>query len=384
MSRPLKAGIIGTGFIGGVHARAARQAGAHLAGVVSSTPERSRVAADALGADRAFTSPEDLIGDDDIDVVHICTPNHLHAPLAIRALAAGKHVICEKPLALSAAEAARLVAAAEDAGRVAAVPFVYRYYPLVREARERLHSGKAGPLRLMHGSYLQDWMLREDDDNWRVDAALGGASRAFADIGSHWCDLAQFMARQRIVRVSARKLVAHPERRRGEGAASFTNGSGAAGIPTSVDTEDAMFVHFETGDGVLGSVTISQVSPGRKNRLWIELDAGEESLVFNQEEPETLWCGRRESATILWRDPAQLSSAGGRMTALPAGHPEGYASCFDAFVRDTYAAIATGDTPEGLPTFADGLAAASITDAVLASADSEQWTEVDQHTPHAT
>ncbi|MCI3270764.1 Gfo/Idh/MocA family protein [Streptomyces cylindrosporus] len=378
MLRPLKAGFIGTGFIGSVHARAALQAGARLAGVVSSTPERSQAAAQALGAARAYASAEDLIDDDGVDVVHICTPNHLHAPLAVRALAAGKHVICEKPLALTSAEAAGLVEAANSSGRIATVPFVYRYYPLVREARERLHSGKAGRLRLMHGSYLQDWLLREDDDNWRVDAALGGASRAFADIGSHWCDLAQFISQQSIVRVSARKLIAVPRRHRGDGASSFT-GAATAGGTSLVDTEDAVLVHFETAEGVLGSVTVSQVSPGRKNRLWIELDASDESLVFNQEEPETLWCGRRESATVLRRDPAQLTAAGGRMATLPAGHPEGYASCFEAFVGDTYAAIHTGEVPEGLPTFADGLAAASITDAVLASADSGQWIDVDRH-----
>ncbi|MFF3503436.1 Gfo/Idh/MocA family protein [Streptomyces sp. NPDC003247] len=378
MPRPLKAGFIGTGFIGSVHVRAARQAGAHLAGVVSSTPERAQQAARTLGAERAYASADDLIGDSDIDVVHICTPNHLHTPLAARALAAGKHVICEKPLALTHAEAAGLVEAAERSGRVATVPFVYRYYPLVREARERLRGGEAGRLRLMHGSYLQDWLLHEDDDNWRVDAALGGASRAFADIGSHWCDLAQFISRQRIVRVSARKLIAVPERRRGDGGASFTSAANA-GASSLVDTEDAMFVHFETEDGVLGSVTVSQVSPGRKNRLWIELDASEESLVFDQEEPETLWCGRRESATVIRRDPAQLTPAGSMLATLPAGHPEGYASCFEAFVRDTYTAVVTGDTPEGLPTFTDGLAAASITEAVLASAGREQWVEVDKH-----
>ncbi|MFG3289187.1 Gfo/Idh/MocA family protein [Streptomyces sp. NPDC048179] len=378
MRRPLKAGFIGTGFIGSVHARAARQAGARLAGVASSTLQRSQEAARTLGAERAFASAEDLIADSDIDVVHICTPNHLHAPLAHLALAQGKHVICEKPLALTVPEATGLVRAAESSGRVAAVPFVYRYYPLVREAQERLRSGKAGQLRLMHGSYLQDWLLRADDDNWRVDAALGGASRAFADIGSHWCDLAQFVSGQRIVRVSARRLIALAQRQRGAGGRSFT-GAAETGAYSPVDTEDAMFVHFETAEGVLGSVTVSQVSPGRKNRLWIELDASEESLVFNQEEPETLWCGRRESATVLRRDPAQLTPGGSRVATLPAGHPEGYASSFETFVQDTYAAIVTGVVPEGLPTFTDGLAAASVTDAVLASADSGLWTDVDQH-----
>ena len=198
------AAIAGTGFIGRVHARSVRLAGAELAGVAASTPECARVAAAELGADRAFDSAEEMVRDPDIDVVHICTPNHLHLPLAEAALAAGKHVICEKPLALDAAGAQRLVDAATDSGLHAAVPFVYRYYPTVREARERVGSGQTGALRLVHGTYLQDWLLRPDDDNWRVDEQLGGASRAFADIGSHWCDLAEFVSGHRIARVCPR------------------------------------------------------------------------------------------------------------------------------------------------------------------------------------
>ena len=295
MGDRLRVGIAGTGFIGTVHARSARLAGAELAGVAASTPERSAAAAAALGAERGYGSAEDLVAADDIDVVHICTPNHLHAPLAEAALRAGKHVVCEKPLALDAAEAQNLVAAAEASGRHAAVPFVYRYYPTLREARERVRTGSAGELRLLHGTYLQDWLLSAEDDNWRVDEELGGASRAFADIGSHWCDLAEFASGHRIVRLAARTMTAVPERRRA-GGATFAAGDGAGGS-RAVATEDAAVVQFETDLGAIGSVVVSQVSPGRKNRLWLELDGAEEALVFDQERPETLWCGRREAAT---------------------------------------------------------------------------------------
>ena len=209
---PLRAAIAGTGFIGRVHARSALLAGAHLAGVAASSRESARDAATALGADRGFDSAEELVRDPDVDVVHVCTPNHLHLPLAEAALAAGKHVICEKPLALDVSGAQQLVEAAADSGLHAAVPFVYRYYPTVREARERVASGETGAVRLLHGTYLQDWLLRPDDSNWRVDEQLGGASRAFADIGSHWCDLAEFVSGHRITRLSARLLTAVPER----------------------------------------------------------------------------------------------------------------------------------------------------------------------------
>ncbi|HEU4658108.1 MAG TPA: Gfo/Idh/MocA family oxidoreductase [Capillimicrobium sp.] len=380
MRRALRIGIAGAGFIGAVHARAARLAGARLAGVSASSAERADRAAAALGAERAFARSEQLVTDPDIDVVHVCTPNHLHLPLAEAALAAGKHVVCEKPLATDADGAAGLVAAAQAAGRVAAVPFVYRYYPTVREARERVRDGRTGPVRLLHGTYLQDWLLRAEDDNWRVDATLGGASRAFADIGSHWCDLAEFTTGHRIARLSARLLTAFPERADTAHRHAFAAGADPDGAGTTatrpVDTEDAALVQFETDRGALGSVVISQISPGRKNRLWLEIDGADEALAFDQEQPESLWAGRREVTTIVGRDPQHLSPAAARLAVMPAGHPQGYADCFDAFVADVYAAIRDGSVPDGMPRFEDGLRAATITDAVLASAREQRWVSV--------
>ena len=350
----VRVAIAGTGFIGAVHARSARLAGARLVGVAASSPERGLLAAAALGAERAFASAEELVESPDVDVVHICTPNHLHLPLAEAALAAGKHVICEKPLAIDESGAEELTEAAAASGRVAAVPFVYRYYPTVREARERIRTGVSGPVRLIHGGYLQDWLLKPEDDNWRVDEHLGGASRAFADIGSHWCDLAEFVSGHRLIRVCARLFCSVPER----------------------GTEDAAIVQFETDRGAVGSMVISQISAGRKNRLLLEIDAGEEALEFNQEEPEALWIGRREAATLIKRDPSVLSAPAARLATLPAGHPQGYADCFDAFVADAYAAAVTGEAPEGMPVFEDGLRTARITAAVLSSARTESWVDV--------
>jgi len=371
----LQVAIAGTGFIGNVHARSARLAGAQLAGVAASTPESAQAAAAELQADRAFDSAEEMVRDPGIDVVHICTPNHLHLPLAEAALASGKHVICEKPLALDAAGAQRLVDAAADSGMHAAVPFVYRYYPTVREARERVGRGQTGPLRLLHGTYLQDWLLRPDDDNWRVDEQLGGASRAFADIGSHWCDLAEFVSGHRIARLCARMLTAVPERMSAPGRQAFA-ADGGGGEARPVTTEDAAVVQFETDGGAIGSVVVSQISAGRKNRLWIELDGADEALAFDQEQPEELWSGRREAVTILRRDPATLSPAAARFAFLPSGHPQGYADCFDAFVADFYHGVRSGAAVDGMPTFSDGLRAALITDAVLASSRDGRWVDV--------
>src|SRR4051812_27438559 len=287
----VRVAIAGTGFIGAVHARSARLAGARLVGVAASSPERGLLAAAALGAERSFATAEELVEAPDVDVVHICTPNHLHQPLAEAALAAGKHVICEKPLAIDDHGAAEIADAAASAGLVNAVPFVYRYYPTVREARERIRAGVTGPIRLIHGGYLQDWLLRSTDGNWRVDEQLGGASRAFADIGSHWCDLAEFVSGHRITRLNARSYVSVPDRA----------------------TEDAVILQFETDRGAVGSAVISQISAGRKNKLTLELDGAEEALAFNQEQPEELWVGRREDVMLIKRDPAVLSPPAARL-----------------------------------------------------------------------
>ncbi len=367
-----------------MHARSARVAGAELVGVASSSPQSAAAARPVLGAERAFDSAGELIDSTEIDVVHLCTPNHLHLPLALAAIAAGKHVVCEKPVALDAAGADELAsAAAEAAGVVVTVPFVYRFYPSVRELRARL-AGAAAP-RLIHGGYLQDWLLAPDDYNWRVDPELGGASRAFADIGSHWCDLVEFVSGQRIVSLVARTAITHAARQRSErssferaeagGDGAGPAGEGGDGVAQAVRTEDVATLLFETDAGAGGSAVISQVSAGRKNRLWLEISAAAETFSFEQESPGTLAILRRGEAAALPSDLEHLTPAAAAYVALPAGHPQGYHDCFDAFVADTYAAIA-GERPEGLPGPAAGLRAARITEAVLDSAERAAWVEV--------
>jgi predicted dehydrogenase len=372
---PLRVGVAGAGFIGAVHARSARLAGATLAGVATSSPERSREAAERLGAEEAYATPELLATAEDIDVLHICTPNHLHAGLAALALEHGKHVVCEKPLAIGTAQAEELIAAARDSGRVATVPFVYRFHPVVREARARVRSGELGPVRLVHGGYLQDWLASSDDDNWRIDAELGGPSRAFADIGSHWCDLVEFITGDRIAALCAQTTTVFAERAAHDHARAFEAAGGNGGARKAVTTEDAVTALFRTESGVAGTLIISQVSPGRKNHLHVEIACAEASVRFEQERPDTLWVGRREKNETLWRDPTTLGPEAARLTIAPAGHPQGYLDCFDLFVADSYAAIA-GEAPEGLPTFADGARSAQLIDAVLASAGSGGWVEV--------
>lgn len=359
----LRAGVIGTGFAGRLHALAARRAGARLVGVAASTPERAAALAPGMFAERSFASAEELATSDEVDVVHVCAPNRLHAPLTIAALRAGKHVVVEKPVAMDAAQAADVAAVAEEAGTVVTVPFVYRFYPMVREARARLLSGQVGGLRLVHGTYVQDWLSRAEDWNWRVDAQESGPSRTFADIGSHWCDLLEFASGHRITELVADLHTVMPAR------------TGADGEVRTVETEDLGTMLFRTDGGAAGSVVVSQVSPGRRNRLWIEFDAAEASLCFDQQEPDRLWIGGREETTLVERDPDLLDPAAGRLATTPGGHPQGYQTCFDLFVADTYAAIG-GEAPPGLPNLQDGLRAQRLIDAVLASSGSRTWIEV--------
>ena len=355
-----RAGIIGTGFMGEVHARAIRVNGGEVAGVVASSERRAAIAAHTLLATRGYADVEELLADDAIDVVHICTPNYLHYPLAMRAIEAGKHVVCEKPLATNPKDAVRMAEAVAEKGLVGTVPFIYRFHPMVREAREMVRSGGLGRVVLAHGSYLQDWLSGAEEDNWRVDARLGGASRAFGDIGSHWCDLLEFVTADPIRAVSARCATVNNER----------------GERSAVDTEDVVVLQFETEGGVLGTATVSQVSPGRKNRLLLEVSGSEASISFDQEDSEKLWVGARDGSRLLVRDPDVLSAAAAPYAGVPAGHPQGYQECFANFVADTARAIG-GQTPDGLPTFADGLRACRIADAVLRSAETRAWTEVE-------
>jgi predicted dehydrogenase len=352
-------GMVGGGFMARVHSRAARLAGARLVGLASSAAERAAAAANELGYERGHRSVDELLADDAIDVVHVCTPNTTHAHIVRSALAAGKHVICEKPLATNAAEAAELVRLADDAGVSATVPFVYRFHPMAREARARVRSGATGTLLSVQGTYLQDWLVSPDDDDWRVNSELGGPSRAFADIGSHLVDLVEFVTGERIGRLNAVKRTVFSKR----------------SANRDIATEDAVAMVFETPSGGIGTLLISQVAPGRKNHLVIEFAGAAESVRFDQEHPDELWLGRRVGSQLLTRDAVELSPDAARLSVLPAGHPLGYQDAFNAFIADSYDAIG-GNVADGLPTFADGLRAVTITDAVLASAASGKWVDV--------
>jgi predicted dehydrogenase len=377
--RRLRVVVVGTGMIAAVHVRAARAAGAEVLGVLGRTPERSVQVAAQLDVPTGYASLDDVIADRP-DVVHVCTPNDQHHPQALAVIRAGINVVCEKPLAVSSEQARELEHAARQAGVVATVPFVYRFHPMVREVRAKIADGDLGRVLAVHGHYLQDWMLDEDSSSWRVDAGAGGMSRAFADIGSHWCDLVEFVTGERFASVTAVTDIVFPTRP----AASGPSFSGSpdpdpiadASTRAEVTTEDTAVATFRTATGRIGNVVISQVSAGRKNRLWFEVDGTRGSAAFDQESPESAWFGNERGAQILVRDPSQGSVDQRRLAVVPSGHPQGYLDAFAAFVADTYTAVRTGVAPDGLPTFADGARSAQIIDAVVASAGDDTWKEI--------
>ncbi|HYP46671.1 MAG TPA: Gfo/Idh/MocA family oxidoreductase [Propionibacteriaceae bacterium] len=369
--------ILGAGMIGAVHRRAALLAGAEVVGVLASTPERSREVADSWRVERGFAGIDEVVASD-VDVVHICTPNASHVPYAVQLMEAGLHVLCEKPLGISLADARRAAEVAAATGVVNTMPFAYRFHPMVREMRARVQSEEFGAVNLVHGSYLQDWLLNPRATSWRVDPAQGGPSRAFGDIGSHWCDLVEWVTGDRIAELVATTSISIP-RRPAATAATFSAAASDAPL-VEVTTEDTAMILFRTVNDVAGSAVISQLSAGRKNRLWVEVDGMGQSAVFDQEQPEQLWIGADQATSLLVRDPNHGSPEQRRLATLPAGHPQGYAQCFESYVADSYAAIdahrGEGEAPVGLPTFADGARAAAICDAMLQSAASRQWVEV--------
>ena len=374
------AAVIGTGFIGTVHVEALRRIGVQVRGVLGSTPERSAARAEALGVSRAYDSVDDLLADPAVQVVHVTSPNDLHVSQSKAALAAGRHVICEKPLAMDAAGSAELVALAASSDLVNATNFNIRYYPLNQQARETVAGGELGEVRLVTGHYFQDWLLHENDWNWRLQPDRGGALRAVGDIGSHWMDLMTYITGQHIVEVMADLTTFIATRQEPAGpVASFATERSAETVARPIATEDTATILLRFEGGARGSVSISQISPGRKNSLQYEIDGSDAALAWDSEQPDQAWIGHRDRPNeILIRNPALMGPAGQAAAALPGGHVEGFFDTFCAHFRAVYADVVAGrrSPHPGYPTFADGHDEMLVGDAIAQSAHEARWVAV--------
>jgi predicted dehydrogenase len=372
------AAVVGTGFIGVVHVEALRRLGANVTGVVGSSPGRAR---QKPGLPEPYESFEAMLDDDRVRVVHLTTPNHLHYPQVKAVLAAGKHVVCEKPLALTSEESGELLRLAEDSGLVHCTNYNIRFYGLCREARARVRRGDLGAVHGVHGVYIQDWLLKPTDWNWRLDPGQGGTLRAIADIGTHWLDLTSFVTGKRIASVFADLHTVHTTRRVPTGPVETFAGGGddVEREDRAIESEDMAHVLLRYEDGSRGNVTISQLAAGRKNCLSFELDGAEGSLAWSSERPEELWLGHRDRPNELFlRDPAQLDASAAACTDYPGGHAEGFPDTFKQLYRAVYAAVEEGRMPAepDFPTFADGHEEILLGEAIARSAAEERWVEV--------
>lgn len=375
--------VVGTGFVGPFHVDAVRRGGyADVVTLVGSDEGRTRERAAALGVAGATVDLRAILEDPSIDVVHVCTPNRTHVELATAVLEAGKHLVLEKPVALDHGSAHRIADLARQRRRHAAVALTYRGYPMVRRARAIVASGELGTLRLVHGGYIQDWLADATDYNWRLDPDAGGASRAVADIGSHWFDTAEFISGLRVERVFADLATVHERRVRPLAAARAFEGATGPTEDVEVQSEDVATILVRFDGGARGAAVISQVSTGRKNAFTLELAGSRATLNWDQEDAERLWVRTRDEARVLTRGKGDGPPAGPGVPTLPAGHPEGWAEALRDLLRPFYAAIAAGDDPPDAdgestyPTLDVGARGVSFVEAVLESARRSEWVSI--------
>lgn len=376
----LKAAVIGAGFVGRAHIEALRRLAIPVAGIVGSSTERAEATRASLQLPRAYRSVQELADDPEVSVVHICTPNHLHAGQATTLLQAGKHVMCEKPLAMDTHQSAMLIDLAKTQQRAGGVTYNLRYYPLSQEARALIQRGAIGEPRLVHGSFLQDWLFYPNDWNWRLETQLGGDLRAVSDIGTHWLDLAMWLTGRKVKEVCADLATVIAVRKRPRGhVETFQKAGEVATDDIKIATDDYASVLLRFENNLRGVMTVSQVSAGRKASLAYEINGSEGSLAWNSESPNQLWIGHRNQANHeLLKDPSLMTPEARRYSAYPGGHGEGYPDTFVQLFKDFYAHIqnATPSQSPTFPTFQTGHDEMVLCEAIARSARERRWQSV--------
>jgi predicted dehydrogenase len=377
----VRAAVIGTGFMGRVHLEALRRIpNVDVVAIAGSSLEKACALGAGYGIANATGDWRQIMANPDVDAVHITTPNDLHFPMAETAFEAGKHVLCEKPLALSVEEARSLTKLQEEKKLRGALCHNLRYYPMVQEIRAMREAGELGDILVVQGTYSQDWMLYDSDWNWRVDPVLGGSSRVMADIGSHFFDMVEHLTGLKVRSLCSDWQIFHPTRKRPlSGGETFSGKSkpAADSVEVKVETEDFGATLFRLGQHARGAMTASQVSAGRKNGLAVEIYGTKASAAWCQEKPEELWIGHRDAPNqLLLKDPALMHAAARGATDLPGGHAEGYYDTFKQIFRLFYASIADPDAPANYPEMADGLRQMNILAAEQESSRRHAWVDV--------
>ena len=374
------AAVIGTGFIGTVHVESIRRTGVEVKGVLSGSAESTKRGAENLSVKTQYQSVAEIAADKDVTVVHVTSPNALHHPQVKELMAAGKHVICEKPLALSAKEGIELVQIAEKTGLVNATCFNTRFYPMVHEARSLVKSDLIGTPRYIKGHYHQDWLTLDTDWNWRLEAEQAGELRAVADIGSHLIDQIGFVSGLEVVEVMAELHTLVKTRQKPTGPVqTFTIDKSSKRETVTMSSDDAAGVLIRFANGARATISISQISSGRKNSINWEISGPKGSLAFDAENPEQLWIGHRGQANeVLHKDPSMLSPEAAKISFYPGGHVEGFSETFRGLFERVYSDIETGSRSGAYPTFADGVRSLQITDAIAESSKKSSWIKVNK------
>ncbi len=378
----LKAAVVGAGFIGPVHVEALRRLGVTVTGILGCDDNESQSAKEKLGLPKAYKSIDEVLADKSVNAVHLAVPNVLHYPLSKKALQAGKHVMCEKPLAMNSEETGELVELAKSAGVAAAVCYNIRFYPMNLQARAMAAQGDLGQVYAINGCYIQDWLLYDTDYNWRVLAEQGGELRAVSDIGTHWMDLVLSITGLEVDSVFADLNTVHKIRKRPTGEVETFTGKKAAVAatePISITTDDYGCILFRFNNGARGSLNVSQINAGRKNTLRYEIAGSKCSVAFSSETPNELWIGYRDKPNECFaRDPSLLADLPRGFTNYPGGHNEGFPDAFKQCFRSFYQYIAAGDFSAKplFPTFAEGHREVRLCEAILRSHREEKWVKV--------
>lgn len=380
--KSLCAAVAGTGFMGVAHVEALRRLGITVHGILSSDLQKGIRINSELGLKKIYRTFDDICTDPNVDVVHLCTPNYLHHPMAKAALLAGKHVICEKPLANTATEAQELAGIVQGQKIVGAVNYNLRYYPLCQEAHARIKAGLIGNVRLIHGEYCQDWLFSIDDWNWRLIPELGGSLRVVADVGTHWLDMVTWLTGLRVTAVMADFATFIPVRHKPhievETFASKLSQSGDYD-EVQVNTEDYAGLLVKFNNGARGIVTLSQINAGRKNHFFWEVNGSQASIWWDQENPNELWIGYRDKPNeLVMKDPALMQPEARHFAGYPGGHAEGYPDTHMRLFKTVYEYIAEGqfNQPPSFPTFEDGWREMVLCEAIQKSALLKQWVEI--------
>jgi predicted dehydrogenase len=368
--------------MGRTHIQSLRRLGVEVYGVAGITPEEAKKAAAELSIQKWYQNFNEAVEDPDVKVVHLCTPNNLHYGQAKKALEKGKHVLCEKPLAMTSEESAELAELAKKKGLFTAVNYNLRFYPVCQEARARIKDGDLGTPYLVYGAYLQDWLFLKTDWNWRLEPEQGGDLRAVADIGTHWMDMITYLTGMKVTEVFAEFSIAHKTRLKPSGEVETYAGKIDQNLSTNevpIKTEDAAVIIFRFDNGALGTVTLSQVTAGRKNFFWFEISGSKTAMHWEQENPNEMWIGHRDRPNeILPKDPSLFHPEVRALTGFPGGHAEGYPDTFLQVFRQFYKAIETGKMPETgqFATFKDGHHEMILCDAIKKSAAEKRWVKV--------